>query len=711
MPNRLAGAKSPYLKQHAHNPVDWHPWDDEALALARETDRPIFLSIGYSACHWCHVMERESFESESIAELLRASFISIKVDREERPDLDEIYMTALQLMTGSGGWPMSVFLTPGGRPFYAGTYFPHDRFAGILTQLGQAWRKRRGEIEQVADQVTDELQKSARQRPLRVESAPAPEVLLAGAVEDLLGRFDGLHGGFGNAPKFPPHHALRLLCTAVQRNIHSDAAKKLLTVTLEKMACGGIYDHVGGGFHRYSTDRVWLVPHFEKMLYDQALLVRTYAEAGTLLDHPGFRRVARETCDWVLRDLTGESGAFFSALDADSEGQEGKFYVWSHVEAEPLAGAAFCERWQIHPEGNWHDEATRQPLLTNIPHLSGALLEKLSPDELTARETLRKARDARIWPLLDDKVLTAWNGLMIGALAFTGKSLSEPRYLDAARKAAEFCLSALKPNGELLHHWAGGEAGIDAFLDDYAYLADGLLDLYDATGETRWKSEARELLDTLLARFWDDEEAGFFFTSEAHERLIARSKDLLDGALPSPNGVAARALARLGDPHAAQLLDTYAGMLTHAPHGTATLIGAALLSGQGEVGSGEWGVVSPLLGPGELTLRPGETGEALFSLTIPGGWHVNGPSPTEDYLFATKATLQSDAPAAVGPVRLPHRETYEGTLEIPIDVKMTPDARPGTYALTLTLSLQPCTTNRCLAPTEVSARAEITVKA
>jgi uncharacterized protein len=710
MSNRLAGAKSPYLKQHAHNPVNWHPWDDQALALARETDRPIFLSIGYSACHWCHVMERESFESESIAALLHENFISIKVDREERPDLDEVYMTAVQLMTGSGGWPMSVFLTPDGRPFYAGTYFPHDRFAGILTQLGQAWRERRGEIEQVADQVTDELQKSAQQRPLPVENAPTPEVLLASAVEDLLGRFDALHGGFGSAPKFPPHHALRLLNLSVARQIHSDAAKNLLTVTLEKMACGGIYDHIGGGFHRYSTDRIWLVPHFEKMLYDQALLVRAYAEAGVLLDNPGFQRVARETCDWVLRDLTSEQGAFFSALDADSEGEEGKFYIWSRAEAEALAGAEFCTRWQIHSQGNWHDEATRQPLTTNIPHLSGELLDELGPEELASRQALRDARAARPWPLLDDKVLTAWNGLMIGALAFAGSALSEPCYIDAARRAAEFCLSALKPHGELLHRWAEGEAGIEAFLDDYAYLADGLLDLFDATGEARWQVEARALLDTLLSRFWDESEAGFFFTSEAHERLIARSKDLLDGALPSPNGVAARTLARLHDPHAARLLDAYAGMLTRAPHGTATLIGAALLApssapvrraGQGEI----------TLLANALTLKLGETSEAQFTLKIPDGWHVNGPSPTQEYLFATKATLTSDAPAAVGPAVLPVQETCEGTLQIPVGVRVAPDALPGTYFLALTLSLQPCTTDRCLAPTEVSARTELTIKA
>lgn len=709
MPNRLENAKSPYLKQHAHNPVDWHPWDEEALTLARENDRPIFLSIGYAACHWCHVMERESFESEDIARLLRENFVAIKVDREERPDLDEVYMTSVQLMTGHGGWPMSVFLTPDGRPFYGGTYYPQSNFAAIVSQLGEAWRNRRDDIEQVANELTEEIRKASQQRPLPGDGLPTPQNLLAHAVEDLKGRFDSQYGGFGNAPKFPPHHALRLLCQAVAENSEANTARTLLSMTLEKMACGGIYDHIGGGFHRYSTDRIWLVPHFEKMLYDQALLVRPYAEAGNLLDHEGFRRVARETCEWVLRDLRHPDGGFFSALDADSEGEEGKFYVWERAEAEALVGAEFCDRWQIRVEGNWHDEATRKPLSTNIPHLAEPLPDSFDETIQAARETLRATRDARPWPLRDEKILTAWNGLMLGALAYAGKALNEPRYIDAAINAATFCLTTLRPNGRLLHRWAEDDADIDAFLDDFAYLSDGLLDLYEATGDDRWEREAHALTSELLARFWDPEEAGFFFTSESHETLLTRTKELFDGALPSPNGVATRVLARLELPHAQALLSNYAALLTRAPQGTATLIGATLIDSSLVPQEGNDATIT-LYSPNEVVLKPGEAGEVRFVLSLPSGWHVNGPHPAEEYLIATKAVVSTDAPAAVGPAQLPGGEIYEGKITIPIPMQVAPEARSGEYHVNLTLTIQPCTMSHCLAPTDVTSRVMIRIQ-
>ena len=707
MPNRLALEKSPYLRQHAHNPVDWFPWGEEALELARREDRPIFLSVGYAACHWCHVMERESFESPSVAEVLNAHFVPIKVDREERPDLDEIYMTAVQLMTGSGGWPMSVFLAPDGRPFYGGTYFPpesaHGRvgFRSLLLQLSQAWRERRDEVEQVAGELAVEIEKAARQRP--EPGAPqGAEALLEAALDHLARRFDGEHGGFVNPPKFPPHHALRLLCEADRRGLADADAVRMRDETLEKMALGGIYDHVGGGFHRYSTDRVWLVPHFEKMLYDNALLARVYAEAFTLTGRAALGRVARETCEALLRDFLHPDGGFFGAIDADSEGEEGKYYVWSRAEAESLAGAGFCDDYQIHARGNWQDEATRKPLTTNIPHRAGALPDALSSETLAARDALLQARKLRVPPLRDEKILTAWNGLAIGALAVAGKALAEPRYLDAAGRAAEFCLTTLQispssvrgtrengrggqgvRDGRLLHRWAEGEAAIDAFLDDYAYLADGLLDLSEATGEPRWRIEAEALATEMLSGFWDDEDGGFFFTSEIHETLLARSKDLFDGALPAPNGVAARVLARLGDERAGDLLRTFGGVLARVPHGTLTLIEVGLL-------------LSPSLQP-ESRVTEVSFGaspwDETFALTVPRGWHIENLT----------ARAESDLELGFCPVRLPeNREGNELALVVPVALNL--ELTPGEYALTLTARFSPCNTRECLPIRELTAR-------
>jgi uncharacterized protein YyaL (SSP411 family) len=410
--NRLAREKSPYLLQHAHNPVDWYPWGAEAIEKAKTENKPIFLSVGYSACHWCHVMERESFESPEIAALVNRYFVPIKVDREERPDVDEIYMTAVQRMTGSGGWPLSVFLLPDGRPFYGGTYYPpegrHGRiaFPSLVTQLGEAFHNRREEMEEVAASIVTALEEAARQSPLPHDGPIHAGELLSGAVAELADRFDEAHGGFGSAPKFPPHHALRLLLAAVRDG--DDGAIPLLTVTLNKMALGGVYDHVGGGFHRYSTDGVWLLPHFEKMLYDNALLLRVYAEASELLGSAAYARVARETADWCLRDLLDPStGGFEAALDADSEGVEGKYYVWTVPEVHEALGfpfgEAFAQTYRFHVEGNFREEATGHRTGANIPHLSvGAepfpLPDELSDEMLRAREGLLARRYERVPP-------------------------------------------------------------------------------------------------------------------------------------------------------------------------------------------------------------------------------------------------------------------------------------------------------------------------
>ena len=739
--NRLSKEKSPYLLQHAHNPVDWFAWGEEALDKARTEDKPIFLSVGYSACHWCHVMERESFENGAVAALLNERFVSIKVDREERPDIDEVYMTAVQMMTGHGGWPMSVFLTPDGRPFFGGTYFPPDNrggrigFSSLITQLADAYHNRRQEIEDVGNRIAEQLGPLTRQKPPASSEALNAESLLHLAVDELVERFDARRGGFGSAPKFPPHHALRLLCFAIEKD--EAEAKRLVNATLEKMALGGIYDHVGGGFHRYSTDADWLLPHFEKMLYDNALLARVYADAYRITKREAFARIARETCDWVLRDMTDDSGGFHSALDADSEGEEGKFYVWTPDEIAAVIGshgpdavARFCALYHILPDGNFRDEATGHVSGANIPYLGiGAsgreLHDALPPDVLTARETLRTARNHRVWPAKDDKILTSWNGLMIGALAFCGATLDEPRYLDAARRAANFCLGAMRPHGVLLHRWAKGEAAIPAFLDDYAYLADGLLDLADATGEPGWRSEARFLADALLTEFWDAEDGGFFFSGNRHEKLIAQSKEMFDGALPSPNGVAARVLVRLSpdDPryaHAAHLLlNGYRGLLQRAPNGTHTLI----LAAQDAFPAAEPAAAAPVTLSAEnaaLTLRPGEQVEAAFTLHIAPGYHINARTSNQPHLIPTVAAFATDAPATVGPVAYPpstfwkfgdeELPVYQGDARFTLPITAAPDAAPGTYHLRLTITLQPCNENACYAPTEETARVTIEVR-
>jgi uncharacterized protein YyaL (SSP411 family) len=738
--NRLIHEKSPYLLQHASNPVDWYPWGTEALEAARAADKPIFLSVGYSACHWCHVMEHESFENPTIAALLNSHFVSIKVDREERPDIDEIYMTAVQMMTGHGGWPMSVFLTPDGRPFYAGTYFPPASrqgrigFPDLVQQLANAYENRREEVEKIADNVADDLRQATRQRPLSGPSGPLDAVaLMQAAVQEQAGRFDEQHGGFGGAPKFPPHHALRLLTQAARDN-DSEAAR-MLTVTLDGMALGGIYDHIGGGFHRYATDAVWLLPHFEKMLYDNALLARIYAEAYLLTGRVAYARIARETCDWVLRDMTDEAGGFHSALDADSEGEEGKYYVWKRDEVNALlddAAEAFAQTYHILPGGNYREEATGHVTGTNIPYLSisgdVALPDELTPATAAARETLLDKRYDRVPPGKDDKVISSWNGLMIGALAIAGEHLKEPRYTDAARRAAEFCLTTLRPGGALLRRYARGEVAHLAFLDDHAYLADGLLDLYDVTGEERWAEEARSLTDALLAKFWDPEDGGFFFAGTDHETLIARSKDLFDGALPSANGVAARVLSRLGKlpegetyrAKAEELLYAYRGMLHRAPQGTQTLILAAYETFDGQpVGPA---APDPIYLHTDITvlhLRPGASAKVEFLLEIAPGYHINTRKPAQSHLIPTAASFATDAPAIVGPMGYPSSEpyvvgeerldVYQGRVVLTVPVTLTQDADPGLYHLMVTVHCQPCSDTECLHPIAVTHTLDIEV--
>jgi uncharacterized protein YyaL (SSP411 family) len=554
MPNRLADCSSPYLRQHQDNPVDWFPWGDEAFARARAEDKPIFLSVGYSACHWCHVMEHESFESEAIATILNQNFVSIKVDREERPDVDQIYMQAVQMLTGSGGWPMSVFMTHDGQPFFGGTYWPPDSrwgrpgFGQVLMAVVDAWQTKREQIIQQGAQLGQNLQQAC-QGPAP-SSTPLDAQWIAAADSWLLSHHDAQHGGFGGAPKFP--HAMDLSLLIELSAFQPEAARtQAIQTTLDHMARGGIYDHLGGGFARYSVDAQWLVPHFEKMLYDNALLVNVYADAYRLWGIPEYAQVVRETLDYVLRDMTDASGAYYSTEDADSEGVEGKFYVWSFAEIEELLGAErgqqFCDCYDVTKEGNF--EASN---ILNLPKSIAQFAALRELDEALLRVQLAEDRDkllqqraTRVRPGVDDKVLLSWNALMITAMTRGSRAVGDKRYLAAAQRTVEFIQSSLRrPNGRLWHTWRHGTASLDAYLDDYAYLIDALTELFQVDGRAQTLGLAVELAESMLQHF-SDPAGGFFFTADDHEALIARSKDLADSSVPSGNAMAASGLLNL----------------------------------------------------------------------------------------------------------------------------------------------------------------------
>jgi uncharacterized protein YyaL (SSP411 family)/aryl-alcohol dehydrogenase-like predicted oxidoreductase len=551
--NRLSASTSPYLLQHAHNPVDWYPWGEEALGRARAEDKPILLSIGYSACHWCHVMERESFEDERIAELMNRNFVCIKVDREERPDLDDIYMAAtLAMNQGQGGWPMTVFLTPEQEPFFAGTYFPpEDRygrpgFPTVLTRLAELWRTDRPHLREQAGELAAHLRAGTRSAP----GASLNESALRGGLEQLADDFDERFGGFSRAPKFPPSAALSFLLRA-HRRFGDARALEMTRRTLEEMARGGMYDQVGGGFHRYAVDERWLVPHFEKMLYDNAQLARVYLEAFQATGDAFFRRVAVDVLDYVLREMTDPAGGFYSATDADSEGEEGRFFVWTPEQTARVLGEEdarlFDAYYDISPRGNWEGRSIPNTSRTGprVARSLGLAEEELERRVAAARAKVYAARRERVPPARDDKVLTAWNGLMIAALAEGHRVLGEPRYGQAARRAADFVLSTLsRPDGRLLRTWRAGHAHLDAYLEDYACLADALLDLYEAGAPERYLREAERLASLLRADF-AAEDGGFYSTASGHEALIVRHREGHDGATPSANAVAARLLARL----------------------------------------------------------------------------------------------------------------------------------------------------------------------
>ena len=537
--NHLINESSPYLLQHAHNPVDWYPWGEEAFAKARKENKPVLLSIGYSACHWCHVMAHESFEDEDIAKLMNDLFVNIKVDREERPDLDQIYMNAVQMMTHHGGWPMTVFLTPDGVPFYGGTYFPpQDRynmpgFPRVLISVAEAYRDRPEEIAETGTSLVNELRRLSEQ----VRSGnPVDKELLDAAYAAMVKSYDEVNGGFGGAPKFPPAMALEFLLRMHLRTGDQDALD-MVEHTCEKMARGGIYDQLGGGFHRYSVDAKWLVPHFEKMLYDNALLSRLYLHYFQLTQASLARETAEGILDYILHEMTDPAGGFYSTQDADSEGHEGKFFVWDLDEIKSVLGEAdsssFVSYYNVTPGGNFEGK--------NILNITTGT-EKPSEE---SRRKLFEHREKRIKPDRDEKIITAWNGLMLASFAEAGVILGNTNYTDTARRNADFVLANLKRDGFLLRTYKDGVAKFNAYLEDYAFFIEGLVTLYETCGEFRWLKEAIALTDRMIEEFWDREGGGFFFTGESHESLIVRSKDYYDNATPSGNSVAAAVLLRL----------------------------------------------------------------------------------------------------------------------------------------------------------------------
>jgi hypothetical protein len=559
--NRLINESSPYLLQHATNPIDWFPWGTEAFDKARREDKPVFLSIGYSTCHWCHVMEHESFSDPEVAELLNRSFISIKVDREERPDIDQVYMTVVQAMTGSGGWPMTILMTPDKEPFYAGTYFPKDARWGrpglmqLLPQIADVWQNDRRKVLTSAGEIVQHVQRLNKSQP----GTEFDRRILDQAYQALAERYDPAYGGFGKSPKFPSPHQLNFL---LRRYHHTQNKQALAMVekTLIQMRLGGIYDQVGFGFHRYSTDAQWLVPHFEKMLYDQAMLIMAYTEAYQVTGKTFYARVVEEIITYVLRDMTDAKGGFLSAEDADSEGVEGKFYLWTVHEIKEILGQKdaelFITAFNVKDGGNFQETGPGTNIDENILHLKKPLPElakELGIDENRLRKSLEDSRqklyherEKRIHPFKDDKILTDWNGLMIAALAQAGNALDKTKYTMAARKAADFIMQNLTAdNGRLLKRYRKGKAGLSAHLNDYAFMVWGLIELYQSTYELKYLKDAIALNDRMLAHFWDKQNGGLYLTADDSEKLLIRSKAIYDGAIPSGNSVATMNLLRL----------------------------------------------------------------------------------------------------------------------------------------------------------------------
>ena len=720
--NRLILEDSPYLIQHAHNPVDWYPWGPEAFAAAKRENKPVFLSIGYSTCHWCHVMERESFENVAIATILNQHFISIKVDRERRPDVDQTYMQAVQLIAGSGGWPMSSFLTTEGKPFYGGTYFPPESFQALLLRVAELWVNQRDDLIDRSKQVSEAMAQSSNRK---LVAGKLSNAAVNNAVNEALGRHDELQGGFGQAPKFPQEPLLFLLLAQSERIGDTDALAAV-EVTLDAMSRGGIYDQVGGGFHRYSTDNEWLVPHFEKMLYNQAHLTRVFLLAWRLTGNPSYKRIATQTLDYVLRDMTSTEGAFYSATDADSEGEEGVFFLWTEKQirqALPNAEAEFAiELFGVAKNGNFEG--------SNILHLPVsleeiALQQKVSLSELferidSIRDQLYRAREAREHPLRDEKILTGWNGMMISTFAHAGMLLDEPRYTDAAVRATQFNWDHNRASvGELSRVHLDGSSSIAGQQEDYAYFAESLLHVYDATGSDHWLARAEEVANGMLKHFWD-ESGGSFYMSRDEEQLttLGRPKDAgFDNAIPSGSSVALRVLqmldARVANfeygKRANTILATFANAINQSP-----AYFGYMLAGASDLRYGELGAQRYVARGGvRATARQTGTNQIIVDIRIPEGWHINSSQPLQKSLIPTSIFIDSAKGGwQLGKVSYPQPVTatlgfqkeplsvYAGDIQIQINV----DANDENSAriLPVQLGIQACNDKICLPPEKVA---------
>lgn len=741
--NRLIREKSPYLLQHAYNPVDWYPWGAEAFFRARSEDKPVFLSIGYSSCHWCHVMERESFENERIAEILNTYFVPVKVDREERPDVDEIYITAVQLITGSAGWPLSVFLTPDGEPFYGGTYFPPAVFAELLQQVAQLWHTRRAQVLQTAKELTEDLRHllSLRTRELRGERAPS---IFSTYLIHLMAGYDPQYGGFGDAPKFPPHTHLPNLLWMAEEWDGDEAgtnAAIMAIYTLYKMAEGGIHDHIGGGFHRYSTDRQWLVPHFEKMLNDNAQLAWCYTHLYNLSGEPEMRDVAHDTLQWMVREMLLEHGAFASALDADSPEGEGTFYTWTQEEIydalDAETAALVCQIYHVQPEGNYHQESTGRRTGRNILYRSASLTELAQSLDTTyeeLRERLQEAharllevRTRRPAPPRDEKILTDWNGLAISAFAYASTVLAESAYLTIAEQAAEFIWQNLRDaQGNLLHRYCDGEASIPAFLSDYALYGLGLVSLFEATDDPRWLERAVDIADQMIEKFHDPELGGFFETTPDHSLLIVRHKSVQDRQMPSGNAAAAQLLTQLGDlltgddpPRseryqtlARDTLNAFWKLIQDIPSATGSLLGVYLALE---------GYTLPVPEIEEIVTLPSREGPVRVEVfmherglwvnfNIQEGWHIYPPQPTRPDRVPTRIEVQTDLPIQFGDPIWSSPESvalageqqmvYRGEAFVLFPIVAIGEGETTEGYLRVHITYQPCTETECALPVE-----------
>lgn len=738
--NQLAGETSPYLLQHAHNPVNWYPWGEEAFEKARRENKPIFLSVGYSTCYWCHVMEVQSFEDPEVAEVLNKYCVAIKVDREERPDIDEQYMLATQLMTGRGGWPNSVWLTPDGKPWMAGTYFPKPRFIAVLNQIHQFWVNRREDVDRQANALTEAAKRM--NTPPDAATVQMTSGLVTQATAKLMEQFDPVNGGFGGAPKFPPHGTLALLIRQYQ--ISGDASLlPPITKTLDAMWLGGMHDHLGGGFHRYATDSVWLLPHFEKMLYDNAQLMRIYADAHQLSGEGRYRQAVADIFRWVQREMTSPAGAFYSALDSGEVGKEGEAYVWSMDKLNAAVGdedaKLFAEVYNFVPAGNFEEESTGAKTGENIPHLkqpieAAAKQHPLGESAFTQRlQRIESAllADRLTWPQphKDDKVLTSWNGLMIDALAHAGRVLDEPQYIAAASRAADFILTSMVRDGKLLRTYRDGTAKLPGYLDDYAYFCSALVELHQATGDARWLNEAVRHADFMLREFEDEQNGGFYFTGDSHEALMVRSKNLGGGGnMPNTNGIAAQVLIQLSDltgnvqyrDAARRTLESMAVVMSAQPHTSEhLLIGVSQYL---ERGGDQAGPITISATASKPKVAAGEDLLVKVEITIADGWHLYAENPGVDFVRPTKVSLQADLAKAAADVVDPPAETkldpvlektlktYRGRIEFQIPVIINADANPGPSKLQVIIDSQACDDTRCLQPqtTTIEIPIEIT---